>query len=1669
MQILRGKRLAGAGVALACVAALAIALLQPGVQKIAVAKILGMATGTTVSFADVSFHRGHATLAGVTVSDRGKPLARIPRVDVRYSLGDLLPGSAHLYGVHALTIYRPRITVVRLPDGTYNLPKFATGRGPAHARAPMNLTFAVIGGTLTVTDETRVDPASRTIRIGTIDINAGVHTNGITRYRASMAYLEGGAAYPIRGAAVIDSAAGYTLHHWTAARLPLAQVVNYELNNANLRMQSGFLVNLDARYYGTISASAYMSGARVAMAGMPAPIANIHGPLDVTGAGLTTSGITATVAGAPVNIAGGIYDLRKPQFRLTVAAANDVGRLKLMSAAAAKLPVRGPVRISMLVEGPVRAPVAFIALRSPQFFYARMPLRDASGTIAFDGATAQIVNFGLRYGGFRAGLRGRMSLRNGRNALEALAQLSGPSAGVPFASAVLPPMDLRGTLAARGDTLRRFDTQGEIRGSGSGTALASTFSLFSNGMGRIALTLGNRLDARIAIERPRNRIAALVHAQRMRIATANAASLPGLNLKALPAVRGTISGDVFAMKQGTLLGLAGSVHLSNAAFGAVSIAGANARFSGSPGAIGVQALEARGSFGTLNAHGAISGTNEIALAGHLHGSLAALGVPLGGNVDAPVALIYDKGRAIAQIDNARFSGTQIRGIGLDRVSATVAARGKQMHVYAAHARLSPNGDAVASGSLGTNGANLALAVADLSVMGGSADVGATASGSLRAPQIRGAAVVQNLHAGRYPVSGGTAFAYGGNALHVDNALLGVGPAYVTVDGNVGGLAMGAPFHPVYDLRAGTRAADVHELAALASPALARRYLEGSVDATVLVTGSGSAPVIAGTLDAPEGSINGLGFRNLRATIAGTPQSLRIGNGSVTVGETVVAFSAALAGKNVSGSIDAPHADLEDFNDYFDAGDTFAGGGRLALRITHTPDSFASSGDVALHGVRYHRYDVGTANARWSTRGRTLTARAEVGGTHGRAYLAGSVILPAAASPGSLVTNSTLDVRGTLRGLDLGTWLPLLGYRAPVTGTIDADASASGRYPDLNLGMSATLLHATVGRIPVEQAQMDLAATRGRGVVRRMIVRIPYLTAQGSGTFGFHAGDALALAVRASSPDIGKLMTTASGKTNAASGTLDTSLSISGTRADPQMGGRISLTAFRYKRFSVPKIWALAEGNARAVTLQHGEVDFTRGSVVASGTVPLRSRKNAPVALAMQVRNVDFSDFESALPRGYRLAGTMAGTMRVAGTMDDPLFDGSITLSNGYFVGPIDQNPVQHVNGLLAFAGNSIAIRNLHANVGAGTMAVNGTAVVPNFRDPKAATFSARIVANGAQINSPQYFRGKVDANVVASRAGGSAIPQITGSVAVPSARIPLTAFWNPHAPKSAPKAPLPLGFDLTATAGNDVRVQSNGVDVGATGRVTVGGTLASPTLAGAMHSTGGTVDFLRRFTIERAAVRFDPSNGIMPYVDATATTQVSNPIADIALHVTGLAPNNMQLSFDSEPSGYSKAQILAMLSGLTNLNGTGGSTQFSASNEIQNLAMGEVNTLFTQQLLEPLSASLGNALGLQNLQLTDDFTSGFGVSAVKAFGKHITAVFAENLGTPSRRSLSLEVHHGPSTAFDLTMYSVDTPPAFGYTPGTNPFNFTSSMNSSALMSPLLGTNGFTMTYRHEFQ
>ncbi len=82
---------------------------------------------------------GRIALTGLRVDRDGKPLFRAARIALRYSLRDLLPGSAHRFGLTRVDASGIRITLTRLANGNFNVP-LPTGNS-APTGPPGSITF----------------------------------------------------------------------------------------------------------------------------------------------------------------------------------------------------------------------------------------------------------------------------------------------------------------------------------------------------------------------------------------------------------------------------------------------------------------------------------------------------------------------------------------------------------------------------------------------------------------------------------------------------------------------------------------------------------------------------------------------------------------------------------------------------------------------------------------------------------------------------------------------------------------------------------------------------------------------------------------------------------------------------------------------------------------------------------------------------------------------------------------------------------------------------------------------------------------------------------------------------------------------------------------------------------------------------------------------------------------------------------------------------------------------------------------------------------------------------------------------------------------------------------------------------------------------------------------
>jgi len=691
---------------------------------------------------------------------------------------------------------------------------------------------------------------------------------------------------------------------------------------------------------------------------------------------------------------------------------------------------------------------------------------------------------------------------------------------------------------------------------------------------------------------------------------------------------------------------------------------------------------------------------------------------------------------------------------------------------------------------------------------------------------------------------------------------------------------------------------------------------------------------------------------------------------------------------------------------------------------------ATDGSVQLHDASLRGFDFGGTRAAWSGSGRRIATTIGIEGAFGRVSASGTVGL-----------TGDVDLVAHARDLDLSRWSAFAGIAVPVSGLADADLTATGRYPNVDATLAATVADANIGRVPIDRFAIAASVRDGRGRIQHAILTMPHATVTGTGTFGMHPDDALDLAFHATSPNVAALAAVAFGKTFDAAGALDTTLRVRGTPRDPALDDTFALTDARYGKLSIPRVAGNVRANERSVSLVSGEIDLRKGRLTGSGTVPIQAMPFAldphdrPLTAQLVADDVDASNVADLLPKGTAVSGRVDGRVGVRGSVRAPQFQGRLTLAQGTFSGPQERVPITNLAGALAFAGTTVRLEDAGAQAGGGSVTAEGSATIPDVRDFGRAAVALSFHARSVALDLPQYVKGRFDGDVALTRAPG-ARPALTGSLAMDSARIPVSALYNPKA--NGPAAPaIPLGMNLRVAIERDVRVVSPNVDVGIQGNVHAFGSLAQPHLSGTIASTGGTVNFFRDFRVESATVTFDPSSGIVPDVDATATTFIPNPQTNVALRVTGPA-TNLTLAFASDPS-YDRQQILGLLVNAQSLGAvqgvaaTGGGS-FSASSAITGLAAGQVDELFTRNLLEPLSVALGGGLGLENLQLTTDIQGGLGVHAVKALGKNVSFVFADTFNQARRQSWSLDIHPSDRTQLEFTAYSSQGSNLLGFTP-----------------------------------
>ncbi len=1683
-------RLAVSAAALVLLIALAVArgamLARMGIEAIG-----SLALGGSLRIASVERVGNAFDLHDLRLTRDGKLVVQIADLQVGFRFRDLLPGSRHRFGIRSLELRGAKFSLIRLPDGSFALPNLPLA-GPSYPqpanRVPLALQVRVRDASLRF-----ADTLGDAVRVGGIDAVGAFDSAGRSTLRASGRILgPGGSPFALNGGA--DAGLHLARYRLVARSLPLVAALRVLLGPASsVRLRAGSARDLRATLYEIgargryhLDLQAQLRGGSLQVPGLAVPIDRLAGPVALRAGGLYIGQLAGELAGIPVAATGSIFNWGAPQLQI---AASGRGRTEALAKALPWLrgqPLHGALDFGALAEGPVWSPLLRLRLRAARMRYgAYVGEKLAARAIYADGRLA-IAAAHASYGHARLSLHGIIRT-GGLVRSDLLVHGSGDAADLPLVGELLGREPLRLDLVLRGRG-GAFGAWGSLLARNAARRAGALIALDSSGAGSIAPVWLRRGAASLAgaYVRPSRGAGALwLRARSLDLQLPVLPAPPGAPL--LPPFSGRLE------RLDLLGGGAGHVLVGSVAARGLTLAGVpftrlTLSASGALPEIALRELRANGSWGSFTGRGALEPT-RVVVAGSARIEPGRLPFPSGlalqGSLSGPISLALAPDSL--ELGSAGMRGTAllVDGVPVSRLAGSVAYNGSELAVHGLAAEFA-GGRAFGSGTLALGPGSDALSVVASQIAAGafrrfglpleSGRIGAHGQLAFdgKALSYTGGVVLSGARSGRFTIGAVGDVRYGHGELQVSQATGELSGAVGSIAGSLRGLGGSDPRIAARGSIAAAPIAPMLDAFAIAHPPVG-----GVVAGAFTLGGSFKAPQAEADLTGLGLHLNGQGIRRASGSVALSTRRVSLLRGRLLVGSTAAHAEAAYGDAGARIALSARNADLEDFDDLFDTGDTLAGRGSIAFDLRSDAHALSSQGRFQVLGLRIRNLTLGAATGHWTSTHNVVTGIASDAGPYGALAATGSVTARPGPNWRSSLLRARYDLHATLSGLDLATWIAVLDLpRIPATGQVDATLALQGSYPHARAQGSAALRDGTLFGVPIDKLTLAGRSDGSNVDLLGIDLATPGLDARASGHFGFAPDAPIALRGSASSTDIAGIISRLAHLSIPVTGRFESTFAVAGTERHLQLRAGFDGRAVTLDGVQVSSLFgAFAYANGR-LDLQNAGARFTRGRVDLSGELPIRLRPlgigpgSAPVDASLTVSDLDPGIAARFLGNTSELAGQIDGVGQLAGRLDDPTLAGRFTVRNGSYRSDLERIPLTGITGTLLFGRKHAQLLGLSAFAGPGRLLGSGTL---RIGAGGALSYRAQMQAVGATLASPVFGGGTLDADLTLAGQSGS-LAKVSGKATLRDGVLPFMAFAGASALGTG-HLPFDLAFDVGIALGPGVRVRGSGygagLDIGATGSAQLAGTLRSPTLQGRFISTGGSlVYFDRSFRVDDATLRFQARNGVMPTLAATASAQVSNPDPNRARNPFGSAKvsivvrgplDALDVHLTSDPS-YPREQILALIAPFGGVVGSAQSFGVSSgAPSVGEEAFNLLNAQFSSALLGPIESALGRGLGLSDLSLNLSYTGGVAVTAQRILGKKFSVAYSTSFGTITRQSVSLQFVPTRRTVASLTFFTVIGSPqllntTFGT--GTNLLYYGSALPAGVALN---GTNGFSFT------
>jgi translocation and assembly module TamB len=381
------------------------------------------------------------------------------------------------------------------------------------------------------------------------------------------------------------------------------------------------------------------------------------------------------------------------------------------------------------------------------------------------------------------------------------------------------------------------------------------------------------------------------------------------------------------------------------------------------------------------------------------------------------------------------------------------------------------------------------------------------------------------------------------------------------------------------------------------------------------------------------------------------------------------------------------------------------------------------------------------------------------------------------------------------------------------------------------------------------------------------------------------------------------------------------------------------------------------------------------------------------------------------------SGKVTFKLTAEGRMKKPALNGNVLFQNVNLAMDGIPNGLSNMNGTLTFNEDRLDVSNLTASTGGGQLKIGGYLGYQNglFADLTATADTVRIRYAGlsATANASLRLQGNpnsllLSGNVLVTRFGVGADVDFAA----------FSSAGGVSAPPDPTSASNKIRLDVHIASSPQLDFQNSYAKLAGTVNLTVGGTIAVPSILGRIQITDGSATFAgTKYELERGNIYFGNPVRIDPTIDLDATARVENYDLTIGLHgtLTSIKP-----TYRSEPP-LTEADIFNLLA----LGRTQEEAQLYQEQQTQAGTDPTTSALLGGALNATVSSRVGKLFGAGSVKIDPAFVGTLGNSSARItvqepISKQITLVFATNVNETAEQLIQLQYQLNENNSIWIT-------------------------------------------------